>query len=68
MNVGEPPGGSSAYLLAQDTLCGEFDRERVYGIAWQSKEFSVLALAHHARPLRVAILLAAPGRFSMTNG
>jgi|HubBroStandDraft_2_1064218.scaffolds.fasta_scaffold1585382_1 hypothetical protein len=40
MNVGEPPGGSSAYLLAQDTLCGEFDRERVYGIAWQSKEFS----------------------------
>ena len=36
MNVGEPPGGSSAYLLAQDTLCGEFDRERVYGIAWQS--------------------------------
>jgi hypothetical protein len=40
MNVGEPPGGSSAYLLAQDTLCGEFDQERVYGIAWQSKEFS----------------------------
>jgi hypothetical protein len=33
-------GGSSAYLLAQDTLCGEFDQERVYGIAWQSNEFS----------------------------
>jgi hypothetical protein len=27
------------YLL-RNTLCGEFDQERVYGIAWQSKEFS----------------------------
>jgi hypothetical protein len=26
--------------VAVNTLCGEFDQERVYGIAWQSKEFS----------------------------
>ena len=27
------------YLL-RNTLCGEFDQECVYGIAWQSNEFS----------------------------
>jgi hypothetical protein len=40
MNVSEPPGGSSAYLLPQDNLCGEFDQECVYGLARQSQEFS----------------------------
>ena len=47
MNVGEPPGGSSAYLLAQDTLCGEFDQRArlrhclaVEGIFWWVRRFS----------------------------
>jgi hypothetical protein len=40
MNVGQSRAGNSAYFLAMDSLCAEFDQRRVGGVAWESKEFS----------------------------
>ena len=40
MNVGQSRADNSAYFLAMDSLCGEFDQRRVGGVAWESKEFS----------------------------